>query len=208
MNRFQLSLLLLIPLFTSAQKVITLSVHQPPELGFTLSDTKITINKGQSVTLGQGIIISGGSGNYRFSWSPGKYLNDSTLLHPVVQPADTTIYTLTVTDHQGCSFSINYTVNVKDNSVSSELTKGNGTLKAILYPNPGNGEFSLKITGNPARKVEITIANNSGSIQLKKVVTPFSGLATENFRMQLAPGVYLILIRDAKETVSTSFIVR
>jgi hypothetical protein len=197
-----------LPLLMMAQKVITLSVHQPPELGFTLSDTKITINKGESVTLGQGIIISGGSGNYQYSWSPGKYLNDSTLLHPVVQPADTTIYTLTVTDHQGCSFSINYTVIVNDNSVSSELIKGKGTLKAILYPNPGNGEFSLKITGNPARKVDITISSNSGVVLMKKLVTPFSGETTENFRMQLAPGVYLILISDGKETVSTSFIVR
>ena len=75
--------ILLLPQLLVAQKVVTLSVNQPPELGFSISRNDTTIMKGSSITLGTDIFVSGGSGIYSYKWSPGKSLNDSLILHPL-----------------------------------------------------------------------------------------------------------------------------
>lgn len=47
-------------------------------------------------------MISGASGPYSLTWSPGVGLNDSTLLNPYARPDTTTIYTLIATGANGC----------------------------------------------------------------------------------------------------------
>ena len=54
-------LLFLIPQIVFAQKVITLSINQPPEFGFSVSKPDTTIVKGRSVVLGTDLIVFGGS---------------------------------------------------------------------------------------------------------------------------------------------------
>ena len=80
----------------NAQKVITLSVNQPPELGFSLHQQDTTILLGTTITLGNGIVVYGGSGDYLFQWSPAETLNDPTLMRPLATPKDTTTYNLMV----------------------------------------------------------------------------------------------------------------
>lgn len=54
------------------------------------------INKGESTQLN--VSVSGGSGNYTYSWTPTTGLNNSTIANPTATPEDTTVYTVVVID--------------------------------------------------------------------------------------------------------------
>ncbi len=57
---------------------------------------------------------SGGVGALAYNWTPATGLNNSTLLSPTANPSDTTLYTLIVTDSNGCQsdpVQVNYVVN-------------------------------------------------------------------------------------------------
>ena len=87
MKTFLLVSLFLFPGFLLAQKVIVLSVNQPPEFGFSVEKTDTTIVRGASVELGTGMAVFGGEGEYFYRWEPAETLSDSTILNPVATPA-------------------------------------------------------------------------------------------------------------------------
>jgi hypothetical protein len=187
--------------------VITLSVKQPPELGFSVSNTETTITKGEWLLLGKNLVVYGGSGNYSYKWSPGKSLNDSTLLNPVAFPVDTTNYLLTVTDKNGCSFSVGYKVNVRNISVDAVIFPAHNKLEATLFPNPNEGKFKIRLNGEPTEKIEVSIFSGSGGWIKKQVIRNFSGEQTETFNLNLSAGVYTLRIETEKEVIVRPFII-
>jgi gliding motility-associated-like protein len=46
--------------------------------------------------------VSGGTNNYSFNWTPALGLNNPILANPVAKPAETTVYTVTAIDANGC----------------------------------------------------------------------------------------------------------
>lgn len=100
----------LVPLFllfflanVTGQTTIILAVHQNPELIFEQVPADTTIIEEDSIFLGSQVLVSGGSGIYSYRWSPGKGMNDSTILNPKASPDSTTTYYLEVIDEGGCS---------------------------------------------------------------------------------------------------------
>lgn len=84
-------------------------INEPPALVVaTGNDT--TICDGYTANLSG--TITGGTPTYTISWSPGSDLTDTTILNPVASPNVTTVYTLTVTDQNGCVTSDQVTINV------------------------------------------------------------------------------------------------
>ena len=207
MKNYCLLIILFFPLSLLAQRIVVLSVNQPPELGFTVSRHDTTINKGSSIVLGKDIIISGGSGTYSFKWSPGKTLNDSLILRPLASPIDTTKYTLTVLDKNGCSFSINYLVNVKMPNVSSELTFAQQNLNAVLFPNPNAGSFKVRVTGKPAKKIELSVFDITGKELKRQNIRNFTGEQTITLQLHLVSGAYTLQLNSGNESLSRLFII-
>jgi gliding motility-associated-like protein len=62
----------------------------------TASANPSTINKGDTTQLNA--VVTGGSGNYTFVWTPAEGLNNPLIQNPTAAPQDTTIYTVTVVD--------------------------------------------------------------------------------------------------------------
>jgi len=155
-------LIFIIPQITFAQKVIVLSVNQPPEFGFSVNKTDTTIVKGATIELGNGLEVFGGIGEYIYHWESNSNLSDSTILNPLASPLDTTAYILTVTDENGCSFSVGYTVNVREPAVNAELKAKKDNLQAIIFPNPSDGTFKVKITGKAVPKIELLLYTETG----------------------------------------------
>ncbi len=56
--------------------------------------------------------VNGGEAPYSFSWLPVAGLTPANIQNPVAKPAATTIYTVTVTDANGCTATANVTINV------------------------------------------------------------------------------------------------
>jgi hypothetical protein len=208
MRKPALILLALFPLFIQAQKVITLSVNQPPELGFSLHSQDTTILLGTTITLGKSIVVSGGSGDYRFQWSPAETLDNPALLRPQATPADTTIYVLTVTDRHGCSFSVNYKVNTRGPLVGNVPVAVNSGLEAMLFPNPNDGKFKVRISGEPAEKIELVIFDNIGRMINRQVLSHFTGEHTEILELVPLPGVYTLRIDNGTAKLSRQFIIQ
>jgi hypothetical protein len=97
-----------------------------PGLDVTVSDD-VTIIAGESTTL----TVSGG---VTYSWSPTIGLDDPTSATPVASPTETTVYTVTVTDADGCSGTADVTVFVEGELGITESAEG-----FDIYPNPSNG---------------------------------------------------------------------
>lgn len=207
MKKAVLIFALYFPLMLNAQRVVILSVNQPPELGFSVSKQDTTINKGTSIVLGTDLFVYGGSGDYSFKWSPVTALSDSTVMQPHSSPSDTITYTVTVTDKNGCSFTVNYTVNVKTDLVNSDLISGTKSLQAVLFPNPSEGKFKVKLTGAPSKKIELTVYDNSGRVIERQTVRDFTGDQTETLQLNLVSGIYTLKINSETETLSRQFII-
>jgi hypothetical protein len=201
--------LIFIPIIALSQVEIFLQVSQPPEFGFEVSKQDTTIVTGRSVKLGDGIVISGGAGEYSYSWSPTASLDNPLLLQPVATPTDTTTYLLTVTDGNGCSFSVNYTVNVREVMIFSEVIPDNRSLlNVILYPNPNTGLFKIQFKGLPSEYINYGIVDNTGRYVLKKIISNFAGELTESLHLNLTSGIYYLEVVSQGEILKRQFIIQ
>lgn len=88
---------------------VTIDVNEVPEVD---AGNNITIYPGLSITMDA--IVTGGSGDYSYSWEPAEYFDDPTILNPTtIILEESMVFTLTATDNEsGCenSDSINITV--------------------------------------------------------------------------------------------------
>jgi hypothetical protein len=207
MKKVIMFIMVVFPVVVYAQVEVVLKVHQPAVLGFEMARQDTTIKVGESVTLGQDIVVTGGAGEYAYSWSPAESLDQPLSMHPVAEPADTTVYILTVTDSNGCSFSLTYTVNVKEIDVSAELPVGNPSpFSIILYPNPGAGLFEVRLKGDYPEAIQLNIVDGAGRQLFGRTITGFKGEHTEKFNVTLSPGIYF-LVAVSSETRMTRQIV-
>jgi len=207
MRKCVLFVLILFPFLLTAQYEVSLFVIQSPELRFTQLKSDTTIVKGSTVKLDPFLIITGGSGKYRYSWSPGSSLNDPAILNPTAMPVDTTRYVLTVTDENGCSFSANYIVNVKSQATHSEFIRERGNLFAEIIPNPNTGCFKVHVSGVPSGKMKMEVLCSSGKVIDKITVSRFSGNHTELFQRNLSEGVYFLKTESGGLSETIQFIV-
>jgi hypothetical protein len=190
-----------------AQINILLPVSQNPVLGYTMSRADTTIEKGGTANLAAGIRIYGGSGDYSYLWTPPATISNPAVLNPRATPADTTEYLLTVTDRNGCSFSAKYKVNVKKTSVKSELILSGEPLQVSFFPNPGRGEFNLRLTGNPEKKINLEIFNYEGKLLYHRVIQNFDGSHAETINLSLESGIYSLRVNTGSLSVTRPFIV-
>ena len=99
----------------------------------------ININLGSSASLNA--TASGGTQPYIFEWAPSEGLDDPAILNPLASPSDTTRYTLTVTDANGCFRTDKVSVFVDVTSLNDEtdvLSFGLST-----PPQTGNADIDL-----------------------------------------------------------------
>lgn len=85
-----------------AQQQVVFHINQPTQLTADAGlDSYIPV--GDSNIIGGMPAASGGSPAYSYLWTPGNYLNDSTLANPVVTPLSSVTYLLTVVDSRNCT---------------------------------------------------------------------------------------------------------
>ena len=73
-----------------------------PLLLIANAGSDITICSGETVIIGGSPTASGGTAPLVYSWSPATGLSSTIAANPAAGPASTTIYTVTVTDANGC----------------------------------------------------------------------------------------------------------
>lgn len=198
----------LLPVLLNAQTVIVLEVEQPPALSFEISSQDVTIFRSDSVKIGTGINIFGGSGNYTYNWSPAEFLDDSTILTPFAFPQDTTEYFLTVTDAEGCSFSTTFTVNVQEKTTDIQATRlQDDLITAKLYPNPNNGRFKIELSGKYNGAIELTIIDNTGRTVYQNRIRDFNQTHLETVDVKLPQGIYNLLVHSKNQKIQKQFVI-
>ena len=110
------------------QIVATLSADFTVDAGNTAQ-----ICQGESITLG-GSPTANGSGNYTYSWSDGTS-EISTDANPMVSPTNATLYTVTVTNENGCVKSASVEVGVSAIPTGSQTFNYTGAGQAFIIPN-------------------------------------------------------------------------
>ncbi|KWW31096.1 MAG: hypothetical protein AUK64_410 [bacterium P201] len=136
------------------------------------------INEGETSQLN--VTVTGGDGNYTYTWEPAETLSNPNIANPVATPTEPeTIYKVVVTDGQGSSESGEVTVSIRDWSLQED-----GFLPHV-YPNPTKGNFTIDMRG----AYSYTLCNGVGQQLL-------SGKAEgkANIEALLAPGVYFLQI--------------
>lgn len=158
--------------------------------------------------LASGLTVYGGSGDYSYNWAPVNSLNNPTVKNPVASPEDTTTYLATVVDANGCSFTMSYTVNVKQEVVKGNLIIAPEPLQAFLFPNPGKEEFRIRITCPHCSQIELLVTDFSGRVFLKEILRNFEGERTVVLNPALARGIYLVRIGSENNFITKELIVR
>jgi len=198
---------LILPVCLRAQTVV-LNHNQSAALSFEENHSDTTILKGQSVTLGTDLVISGGSGDYNYAWSPGISLSDSTALFTVATPKDTTQYFLTVYDTSGCAFFGGYKVNVKKIPTGVLLSDQIKNLEVKVFPNPSSGKFKVLLTGKPQKNIQLTIIDFMGRMIQRQEVIKFEGEYLWEFNMNLSAGVYSLFVNSDFNEIRDQFVIR
>ena len=103
-------------------------------------------------------MVTGGSGNYTYLWSPAQYVTDPTIPDPMTVPlTESVVLTLTGTDEEtGCQSSDNVMIIVSGsdlevtiNAESTELCYGESTTLTAV-PSGGIGDYSYLWSSVPA----------------------------------------------------------
>ena len=110
--------------------------------------TAVTITAGQSTVLN-------GSGGVSYTWSPPAGLSCTNCQFPVATPSVTTVYTLTVTDANGCTDSDTVTVFV-------DIACGEIFVPNAFSPNGDNANDTFYVRGNCIKFMQFEIYNRWG----------------------------------------------
>ena len=150
-----------------------------------------TVCSGTPVMIGGMPAATGGAGGYTFMWAPSTGLSAANIANPMANPATTTIYTLTVTDINGCTSTdaVTLTVNqspIVDAGANTNICSGE-TITIGGFPTATGGLPPFTYSWSPS------VGLNSTTVQ-NPVASPTSTTT------------YTITVTDSRGCTSTDMI--
>jgi len=174
--------------------VQTLNISEPAALSTSLSSTQTSNSSACDGTAT--INVSGGVSPYTYLW-------DANTNNQTTQTADSLCggnYCVTVTDNNGCTIDtcVDVTIGIEEQAWLSDVQ---------LFPNPNRGDFTLILKVNSAENMEIYLLDMLGQKELYEVLPDFSGKYERSFYLDCAEGVYNLMIRSEKGTITRKVII-
>lgn len=159
-----------------------------------VTDTVIT--DATCSTCGDGAIditVGGGTAPYTFSWTgPGGF----TAATQDINGVDPGVYTVTITDDNGCNITETYTVGnvqgVPDLSIFATLD---------IWPNPSSGMFQVQFTLPGVDDAQLMVFDAVGKLVFQKEVFGRSG-TIELDLFDLEDGIYLVRLQGEDHMVT------
>jgi hypothetical protein len=94
-------------------------------------------------------------------------------------------------------------------TIIKDLKNNNGS-KLELFPNPNDGSFSLNVSfKSQIDKANISIYNSMGKIVFNEIIFCNSEKFIKQLHLQnLTAGIYLTIVKNAKQQVSSELIIK
>ncbi|MCX7743924.1 MAG: T9SS type A sorting domain-containing protein [Flavobacteriales bacterium] len=200
-------------LWNTGQQTQTLAVNATGTYTVTVSnnfgctstdDIHVTIHTPPVVNLGNDIvqanppaIIDAGTGYQSYLWNNGQTTQ-------IIQVSMNGIYTVTVTDFNGCTGSDQIQVTFTSGFTAYDTQP----MDVVYYPNPTQDKIFIRINGNQSEKLLLEIMDVQGKILLNRQLNNLS----ENFIHEenlsgFAEGIYLIQITGSSGIYTARVIV-
>ncbi len=178
----------------NCQTQTTINVTEPSALVVSSSATSETCagcNDGTATAT-----CSGGTGVYTYSWAPSGGTNaTATGLTPG-------IYTVTVTDINGCSNTSSVTV-----AAFSGIEDAIGLFSTSIYPNPSTGIFNISGNIEYSGDLKIELINAIGGVVYLRTLHVDNQI-NSSIEVNVAPGTYLVKITAGDHTVAKQLIIK
>lgn len=169
----------------TASQVASVIVLSNPNV--TVVPTRTAICKGETNTLTA-------TGASTYSWSaPG---TGSAI---VISPTATAFYTVTGTDNNNCKSEV--IVTAKVNLCSGIAEVGAKSSQISVYPNPNNGDFSIRAESN----LQLLLVNSLG--QVVRIIDAEAGHTVDVHAHDLSAGVYFLSGQNSGEQVNVRIII-
>ena len=168
----------------------------------TLNLTVIDINGGALIKNDDGtgtgainVSVSNGTPPYSYEWSNGADTEDLTNLDPGV-------YTLVVSDANGCSETFNYSI---ENSTGLFGPDKGATFNATVHPNPvmSNGTLNLLLTNDENQNVEIKMFDSVGRMIEHQEINVSEGEQLHQLTAPRTPGLYYMQVTNEGNEVKS-----
>ncbi|MGB1242992.1 MAG: T9SS type A sorting domain-containing protein [Chitinophagales bacterium] len=149
----------------------------------------VELGGGQILEEGQTIVLNAGNAEATFLWSTGETTQ-------MINVFSTGIYTVTVTNQEGCSASDSILI---QEEVEVEIGDIEGLEVWNLYPNPFHNQLTLNLDLNKNTNLEIQVLDVSGREILRQNHSLQNGNHQLHFNTsQWVSGVYWVLLKDGK----------
>jgi len=165
---------------------------------------------GAPVTLGAGTAASGNA-PFTYSWTPATGLSCTNCANPVCTSTVFTVYTLTITDDNGCTDSDNVNVNITpapnanftftgNNGCGStpiqftSTSTGSGLTYAWNFGNPVSGSANTSSQTNPQHEF-VSVGTGTSSFNVSLIVTNAAGCKDtmiQTVTVQQTPGPVIV----------------
>jgi PKD repeat protein len=161
-------------------------------LGSVLPDFDITVSDDVTIASGETTVISASGGDV-YSWSPTVGLSDPDAATTNASPTETTIYTVTVTNSEGCISTEEVIVTV-DGQVGLGVDAKDSFLE--LFPNPSLGIINIRVAN-----IDTPYLVEVRTIDGKRVFNNIYELEESILKIDLgnlANGVYFISLKNGE----------
>ncbi len=143
---------------------------------------------------GEAQLIATDNSGANFSWSPTEGLSNPNGNVTLASPSSTTTYTLSATNHTGCTTTTEITIEVSD-CVTTGIEDWVNKEGISLFPNPNRGIFQLQFELQEAKTIHLQLYNAIGQILEGTVYEQGSGNFLQQFDLsQQATGLYYLEI--------------
>jgi hypothetical protein len=124
---------------------------------------------------------SGGTGPYTYIWAPATGLDDATVANPTAEIGSTTTYTVTVTDHNGCTANASVVLTVPP-LPNIESTTVSGTDVTLVWDSLAGQTYRVQYTTDLTPVVSWTdLTPDVTATGVTTTYTDHAGAATPRF---------------------------
>lgn len=149
--------------------------------------------------------LQGGNAPFTFSWSPANSLNNPAIANPLANPTSTTTYNLTVTDVTSHTITASVTLVVDP---CAGIDENNNQLSFEIFPNPNDGNFSIKLTSQLEDLVNIRLINSIGMLVYSEEQVPVAQKLKKSINLyNVTGGLYYLMIKGKTRSFSRKIMI-